>query len=135
MTTVKRTTILAVTLGFAMALFASAASAGERKATRSWEGQRGGSVTKSTSRGGGTATRDVTRTGPNGKAFQRSGQRVVVPESQNVTRASGTDFPDGTSRSRTRTTTLNEDGTYSVQGERTNRAGETKSFSGTWVPE
>ena len=135
MTTVKRTTILALTLGLAIALFASAASAGERKVTRSWEGQRGGSVTKSTSRGGGTATREVTRTGPNGKTLQRNGERTVDADSQSVTRSSGTVFPDGTSRSRTRTTTRNEDGSYNVQGERTNRAGETKSFSGTWVPE
>lgn len=135
MTTVKRTTILALTLGLAMALFASAASAGERKVTRGWEGQRGGGVTKSVSRGGGTATRDVTRTGLNGKTLQHSGQRTVDPESQSVTRSSSTVFPDGASRARTRTTTLNEDGTYSVQGERTNRGGETKSFSGTWVPE
>lgn len=112
MTIVTRTTILALALGVAMALFPSTASAGERKVTR-----------------------EMTRTGPGGNSLQRSGQRVVDPDSRSVTRSSGTVFPDGTSRSRTRTTTRNEDGSYSVQGERSNRAGETKSFSGTWVPE
>ena len=133
MKTMSKAGIFLLAFGLALALFATAADAGSRKVTR--EGPRGGSVEKSTTRGGGTATRDVTRTAPDGRTFERSSERVVDRENQSVTRSSSTTYPDGTTSEGTRTVTRNDDGSTSIEGERTNRAGETKTFSGTWSSE
>ena len=158
MKTMSKTGVVLLASGLVLVLFASAVEAGSRKVTRegprggsvekSWTrgggtatrdvtktGPRGASVEKSVTRGGGTATRDVTRTGPGGKSFQRSSERVVDRENQSVTKSSSTTYRDGTTSQGSWTVTRNEDGSYSVEGERTNRAGETKSFSGTVTSE
>ena len=98
-------------------------------------GSNGASVEKSVTRGGGTATRDVTRTAPDGRTFERSTERVVDRENQSVTRSSTADYPDGTISQGSRTITRNDDGSTSVEGEWTNREGETKTYSGTWSSE
>jgi len=98
-------------------------------------GPNGGGVEKSWQRGGGTATRDVTRTAPDGRTFERSTERVVDRENQSVTRSSTADYPDGTTSQGSRTVTRNDDGSTSVEGEWTNREGETKTYSGTWSSE
>ena len=133
MKTMSKAGVFLLTSGLALALFATAVEAGSRKVTR--EGARGGSVEKSWSRGGGTATRDVTRTGSAGKSFQRSSERVVDRENQSVTKSSSATYRDGTTSQSSRTVTRNDDGSTSIQGERTNRAGETKSFNGTVTSE
>ncbi len=98
-------------------------------------GPNGGSVEKSVTRGGGTATRDVTRTAPDGRTFECSTERVLDRENQSVTRSSTADYPDGTTSQGSRTITRNDDGSTSIEGEWTNREGETKTYSGTWSSE
>ena len=133
MKTMSKAGVFLLVAGLVLTLFAAAAEAGSRKVTR--EGPRDGAVEKSVTRGGGTATRDVTRTAPDGRSFERSSERVVDRENQSVTRSSSTTYPDGTTSQGTRTVTRNDDGSTSVEAERTNRAGETRTFSGTWSSE
>lgn len=133
MKTMSKVGVFLLASGLALALFATAVEAGSRKVTR--EGARGGSVEKSWSRGGGSATRDVTRTAPDGRSFERSSERVVDSENQSVTRSSSTTYPDGRSGQGTRTVTRNDDGSTGIEGERTKRDGETGTYSGTWSSE
>ena len=114
MKTMSKVGVFLLTSGLALALFATAVEAGSRKVTR--EGARGGSVEKSWSRGGGSATRDVTRTAPDGRSFERSSERVVDSENQSVTRSSSTTYPDGRSGQGTRTVTRNDDGSTGIEG-------------------
>ena len=183
MKTMSKAGVFLLASGLVLALFATAAEAGNRKVTRdgprggsvekSWSrgggtatrevnryGRRGGSVEKSWSRGGGSATRQVTRTGRNGasversatrgggtatrdvtrtaldgRTFERSTERVIERENQSVTRSSTADYPDGTTSQGSRTITRNDDGSTSIEGEWTNREGETKTYTGTWSSE
>ena len=127
MKTMSKAGVFLLASGLALALFATAVEAGSRKVTR--EGARGGSVEKSWSRGGGGATRDVTRAAPDGRSFERSSERVVDSENQSVTRSSSTTYPDGRSGQGTRTVTRNDDGSTSIEGERTKRDGETGTYT------
>jgi len=118
-----------------LVLSAGPAAAQFVERSRSVEGPRGGGAERHVERGGGSLSVERSAAAAGERSWLRERSRTADPDSGTATGNVGVTGPAGNTASATRSISAEDDGTYAVEGSRTTRSGETRSWSGTLVPE